>query len=264
MNIPADRRRAALDKNVALIVGASRGIGLACAKVLAGYGARVVLAARSLETARACAEEIVVHGGHADAVSCDATCFADVQSAVDQCVTTHGRLDILVNNAGVIEPIAHLAQTDPAAWSHAVDVNLKGVYHGLRAALPVMLHQGAGTIVTISSGAANNAMEGWSAYCATKAAVKMLTQCAHKDHGDSGVRVMGLSPGTVATDMMATIKQSGVNPVSQLDWSAHIPPEWAGEAVAFLCTPDAAEFAGTDFSIKTDEGRRAVGLPLVT
>ena len=115
--------------------------------------------------------------------------------------------------------------------------------------------------MNISSGAANSALEGWSHYCTTKAAAKKLTECAHKEVGDRGIRVVGLSPGTVATDMMAAIKTSGINPVSQLSWSSHIPPEWAAEAIAYLCGPGGAEFAGTDFSIKTEEGRKLVGLP---
>jgi 3-oxoacyl-[acyl-carrier protein] reductase len=137
---------------------------------------------------------------------------------------------------------------------------VKGVYHGLRAAIPVMLAQGGGIVVNISSGAATSALEGWSHYCATKAAVLMLTRCADKEYGDKGIRVVGLSPGTVATDMQVAIKASGINPVSQLEPSVHISPDWPARAVAWLCTEEAAEFAGTDFSLKTEENRRRVGL----
>ncbi len=168
--------------------------------------------------------------------------------------------DILVNNAGTIDPIAHIADSDPCAWNRAVDVNYRGVYHGLRAAIPVMTKQKAGVIVNISSGAANSALEGWSHYCSTKAAAKKLTECAHKECYPLGIRIVGLSPGTVATEMIEKITASGINPVSKLDPSVHIPPEWAAEAVAFLCTDAGDEFAGTDFSIKTDVGRRRVGL----
>jgi NAD(P)-dependent dehydrogenase (short-subunit alcohol dehydrogenase family) len=88
----------------------------------------------------------------------------------------------------------------------------------------------------------------------------MLTKCADKEYRDSGIRVVGLSPGTVATDMQVVIKASGVNPVSQLDPSVHIAPEWVGEAVAWLCTDAADPYAGADFSLKTEEGRALVGL----
>ena len=250
-----------LKGKVALITGASRGIGLATARELASHGVAVVLAARTEQAIHRHAEALKSQGKPSLAVSCDVTSFADVQKAVERTQEAFGALDILVNNAGVIDPIARLADSDPAAWELAVDVNLKGVYHGLRSAIPVMETQGSGVIVNISSGAANSALEGWSHYCASKAAAKKLTECAHKEVGDRGIRVVGLSPGTVATDMMAKIKDSGVNPVSQLDWSDHIPPQWAAKAVTFLCGPGGAEFAGTDFSIKTEAGRKAVGLP---
>lgn len=249
-----------LNAKTALITGASRGIGAATAKRLAEYGASVVLAARSEAEIGEVASAVRDAGGNAEAVACDVTSYEDVSAAVDRCVAGHGGLDILVNNAGLIDPIARLADSDPAEWGRVADVNYKGVYHGLRAAIPVMEKSGGGTIVNISSGAATSALEGWSHYCSSKAAVLMLTRCADKEYRDSGIRVVGLSPGTVATDMQVSIKSSGINPVSQLDPSAHIPPEWAAEAVAWLCTEAAAPYAGTDFSIKTDEGRALVGL----
>lgn len=249
-----------LSGKTALVTGASRGIGAATARRLAAAGAHVVLAARTAEAIAALAIEISAEGAKADFVVCDVTRYDDVRNAVQHSLNTYGGLDILVNNAGSIDPIARLADSDPALWGAAVDVNVKGVYHGMRAAIPVMEARGGGTIITIGSGAANSTLEGWSHYCATKIAVKKLTECAHKEVGERGIRVVGLSPGTVATDMMAKIRASGLNPVSQLDWSVHIPPQWAAEAVAWLCTPAADPFLGTDFSLKTDEGRRAVGL----
>ena len=160
----------------------------------------------------------------------------------------------------MIDPIARLADSDPAEWDRVVDINLKGVYHGLRAAIPAMLNGGGGTVVNISSGAATGALEGWSHYCATKAAVLSLTRCADKEYRAHGIRVVGLSPGTVATEMQISIKASGINPVSQLDPAVHIPPDWAARAVAWLCTGDAADLSGVDFSLKDEAGRRRVGL----
>jgi 3-oxoacyl-[acyl-carrier protein] reductase len=244
----------------AVVTGASRGIGAATAEELARQGVSVVLAARSRDEIEALAAKIGDAGGKASAVACDVGSYEDVAAAVEHCRAAYGRLDILVNNAGVIEPISRLADSDPAGWGLAVDVNVKGVYHGLRAAIPVMLAQGGGVVVNISSGAATSALEGWSHYCATKAAVLMLTRCADKEYGDKGIRVLGLSPGTVATDMQVAIKASGINPVSQLEPSVHISPDWPARAVAWLCTEEAAEFAGTDFSLKTEENRRRVGL----
>jgi len=244
-----------------IITGASRGIGAAAARHFAALGARVVLAARSTVAIEKIAGEIRAEGGVALAKACDVSAYNDVAALVDVAVTDHGGLDILVNNAGMIEPIAHIGTSDPAAWGTTIDVNLKGVYHGLRAALPAMVAGGGGTIVNISSGAATSALEGWSAYCASKAGALMLTRAADKEYRDKGVTVVGLSPGTVATEMQVVIKASGVNPVSQLDPSVHIPAEWVAKAIAYLAGPDGARHAGADFSLKTEEGRAAVGLP---
>ena len=245
----------------ALVVGASRGIGRATAEVLAGYGAHVVLCARGSEAVTEAADAINTSGGSAEGHACDVTDYVAVKALVDDVVSQRGALDLLVNNAGVIEPLAFLASSDPEEWSLAVDVNVKGVYHAMRAALSHMIAAKGGTVVNISSGAANSALVGWSHYCATKAAAKKLTEVAHKEVSEHGVRVVGLSPGTVATDMMRKIRDSKINVVSNLDWSRHIPPEWAGEGVAFLFGPGGDAYLGGDFSIKTPEGRAAVGLP---
>ncbi len=249
-----------LKGKAAIITGASRGIGAATARELARQGVSVILAARTSSQIEAVAAQIQGSGGAAQAITCDVSRYADVVAVVERCQAAFGRVDILVNNAGVIEPIARFADSDPEQWNRAVDINFKGVYHGLRAVIPVMVAQGAGVIVNISSGAATSALEGWSHYCSTKAAVLSLTRCADKEYREKGIRVVGLSPGTVATDMQVAIKASGINPVSQLDPSAHIPSEWPARAVAWLCTEAAADLAGTDFSIKTEEGRRRAGL----
>ena len=248
-----------LEGKAAVVTGASRGIGAATARELARQGAAVVLAARSADAIERVAAEIRVSGARAEAVACDVSRYEHVAAAVGRCIDRFGRLDILVNNAGVIEPIVHLAGSDPEQWDRVVDINLKGVYHGMRAALPEMMARGSGVIVNISSGAATSALEGWSHYCATKAAVLSLTRCGHEECHGKGVRVVGLSPGTVATQMQVAIKASGVNPVSQLDPSVHVSPDWAARAVAWLCSEEAADLSGTDFSLQSAEGLRRVG-----
>ncbi|WP_412554268.1 SDR family oxidoreductase [Shimia sp. MIT1388] len=252
-----------LTGKTAIITGASRGIGAAAARHLASLGANVVLAARSQSELSELTQSILDDGGAARLQVCDVADPTSVDALIKMATDTFGRLDILVNNAGLIDPITSLADSDPAAWSKVLDVNVKGVYHGLRYALPVMRAQGEGTIINISSGAANSFLEGWSHYCASKAAVVRLTGIAHKENADAGVTVVGLSPGTVATDMMATIRASGINPVSQLSPDAHIPTEWVAQAIAYLCGPNGKTYAGQDFSLKTNEGRAALNLPLV-
>ncbi|PJK27458.1 SDR family NAD(P)-dependent oxidoreductase [Minwuia thermotolerans] len=243
-----------------LITGASRGIGAAAARHFGELGARVTLLARSRRTIQEIADEIVKAGGHAIAVGADVASYADVEAAVAKAVEAHGGLDVLVNNAGLIEPIARLAESDPDEWTKVADVNYKGVYFGLRAALPVMLKSGGGTVVNVSSGAATSALEGWSHYCSSKAAALSLTACAHKEYGAEGIRVLGISPGTVRTDMQVAIKASGINPVSRLDPSVHIPAEWVAKAIAWLCTEASDDWLGRDFPLRSKEGRAAVGL----
>lgn len=249
-----------LQGKAAVVTGASRGIGAATAEELARQGVAVVLCARTQDEIESVAQKIEAAGGKASAITCDVALYADVEKVVAHCKATYGSLDILVNNAGVIDPIARLGESDPDGWDQALDINVKGVYHGLRAALPVMEAQGGGVIVNISSGAATSALEGWSHYCASKAAVLMLTKCVHKEYADKGIRVVGLSPGTVKTYMQVAIKDSGINPVSQLDPSVHIAPEWPAKAVAWLCTREAVEYDGEDFSLRPEENRRKVGL----
>ncbi|SFJ73221.1 SDR family oxidoreductase [Jannaschia pohangensis] len=239
-----------------LITGASRGIGAAAARAFAAQGANLALLARGTAEIADLAGEI---GKSALAIPCDVANWSEMARAVDATVETFGALDVVINNAGVIEPIAGLAESDPAAWTTAIDVNLKGVYHGIRAALPVMLAQGSGTVITISSGAAHRGLAGWSHYCTSKAGAKMLTECLHVEHGDT-LRVMGLSPGTVATQMQREIKASGVGPVAQLDWSDHIPPEWVADTLVWMCGAGADDLLGTEVSLRDEAIRRKVGL----
>lgn len=243
----------------ALITGASRGIGEATARHLAALGANVALAARSDDQVQRIAAEI---GPRAIGFSCDVSDWEQARSAVETTRAAFGRVDILVNNAGLVDPIARIEDSDPLAWGKVVDVNVKGAFHMLRAVLPEMLEQRSGLVVNISSGAATSALEGWSHYCATKAALLSLTRTAHKELASKGLNVIGLSPGTVATDMQRTIRASGINPVSEIDWETHIPADWVAQAIAWLTTGAARIHDGTDFSLKTDEGRAAVGLPV--
>lgn len=240
-----------------IITGASRGIGEAAAHVFAGAGANVVLLARSKGEIGRIAGEI---GDRARAIPCDVANWEDMERAVDAAEDTFGPVEVLINNAGVVEPIAHLATSEPSGWSTAIDVNLKGVYHGMRAVMPGMIDRGSGTILSVSSGAAHGPVEAWSHYCASKAGAAMLTRCADKEARDAGLRIMGLSPGTVATQMQKEIKASGINPVSRLDWSDHIPPEWPAKALLWMCGPEADGHVGEEISLRDEGIRRAVGL----
>jgi len=240
-----------------VITGASRGIGEAAAREFAAGGANVVLLARDRDAIADLAGQI---GSSALAVPCDVSRYWEVEAAMAAAVETFGAVNVLINNAGMIDPMARLEDADPAAWGNLIDVNVKGVMHGIHAALPAMKAAGGGTVINISSGAATNPLEAWSAYCTSKAAVLMLTRCLHQEMGGQGIRSLGLSPGTVATKMQRDIKDSGLGPVAQLDWSAHIPPEWPGKALVWMCGPGADPYLGGDISLREEEIRRAVGL----
>ncbi|WP_299349659.1 SDR family oxidoreductase [uncultured Shimia sp.] len=241
----------------ALITGASRGIGESAARVFAEAGANVVLVARSSDDIERIASEI---GDQAIACTCDISSYESVQSAVTKTVETFGCLDVLINNAGGLEPISHLATSDPEGWGKIIDINLKGVYYGMRAVMPIMQAAGGGSILTISSGAAHGPVEAWSHYCASKAGVNMLTRCVDKEERANGIRAIGLSPGTVATQMQRDIKESGINPVSQLEWSDHIPPEWVAQCLLWMCGPEADDWIGDEISLRDEDIRRKVGL----
>ena len=246
-----------LTGKVVLITGASRGIGAASARAFAAVGAKVALVSRTGKQIEALAADI---GSNALAITCDVALYSDVVAAISETEKAFGPLDVFVGNAGMLDPISHLADADPEAWGKTIDVNLKGVFNGMRAVMPGMIERGGGTIITVSSGAAHGPVEAWSSYCSSKAGAFMLTRCADKEARDKGLRVLGLSPGTVATDMQRDIKASGINPVSQLEWSDHIPPEWPAQALVWMCSPDADEFCGTDVSLREEDIRKRVGL----
>jgi NAD(P)-dependent dehydrogenase (short-subunit alcohol dehydrogenase family) len=240
-----------------MITGASRGIGAEAARVFANAGANVVLLARSQDDIAALAGEI---GERAIAIPCNVARYSDISSAVAIAVQEFGGLDVLINNAGLVDPISHMGDADPDEWGHLIDVNVKGVFNGIHAALPALREGGGGSVLTISSGAAHNAIEAWSAYCASKAAVNMINRSLHLEEAANGIRAIGLSPGTVATEMQRKIKASGINPVSQLDWDVHIPADWPAKCLLWMCSAEADTYCGAEISLREDAIRRAVGL----
>ena len=242
---------------VVVITGASRGIGAAAAQVFAQAGAKVAMLARSGDAVRVTAARL---GANAMALPCDVADTGAVAGAIDAVMKHWGRVDVLINNAGAIAPIARIADANAEDWGRAVDINMKGVFYGMRSVIPIMRAQRGGTILTVSSGAAHTPLEGWSAYCASKAGAAMLTRAAHLEEAAYGLRIMGLSPGTVATDMQVAIKASGVNPVSQLDPSVHIPADWPARALLWMCSDAADAWLGQEISLRDEGVRRAVGL----
>ncbi|RUT30083.1 SDR family oxidoreductase [Arsenicitalea aurantiaca] len=233
-----------------LVVGASRGIGRAIAHATSRKGFGVGVLCRKPADADAVAAEIAEAGGRALPLVADVTDYPAMARATAMLADWGNGLSGLVNNAGVIEPIARLGDTDPGRWAQAIEINLVGAYNGIRAALPLMA--GGGTIVNISSGAAGNPLEGWSAYCTAKAGLAMLTRALHHEYGASGLCAYGFRPGVVDTGMQAEIRQSGINPVSQLPRDALLAPEIPAEAVAWLLANRPEDLSGSEIDIRDD------------
>ena len=171
-----------------------------------------------------------------------------------------GTPTILVNNAGRIAPIGKFGEVAVEDWAAVIHVNLIGAVRMAHAVLPAMLAAGRGMIVNVSSGAGRRAMEGWSAYCASKAGLNMLTQSLALEYGGAGLRVFSLAPGIVDTDMQTAIRESGIGPIAKLPRAMLAGPEDPAAAIAFLCSPEGQPFAGEVLDIRDSKFRAAAGL----
>jgi NADP-dependent 3-hydroxy acid dehydrogenase YdfG len=186
---------------IVAVTGASSGIGEATARHLASLGAPVVLGARRTERLEKLVAEIEAAGGTATAARVDVTEPGDLQALVDLAVERFGRLDVLVGNAGVTR-IGPLAELDVAGWSAMVDVNLKGVLHGIAAALPVFRRQGSGHLVTVVSTSGLKIVPTQAVYAGTKNAVRTLLEALRQESTDGTLRTTSISPGYVRTELI--------------------------------------------------------------
>jgi len=245
---------------IAIVTGAGRGIGAATALALARAGASVAVTARRVDEAAAVAGRIAAVNGRAIAVACDVGEATSVDAAVRETERRLGTPTILVNNAGRIAPIGKFAEVAVEDWAAVVHVNLIGAVRMAHAVLPAMLAAGRGTIVNVSSGAGRRAMEGWSAYCASKAGLNLLTQSLALEYGGAGLRAFSLAPGIVDTDMQGAIRASGIGPIARLPRGLLASPEDPAKAIVFLCSPDGRAFAGEVLDIRDAEFRAAAGL----
>lgn len=246
-----------LSGKTVLITGASRGIGEAAAKTFVEAGAKVMLTARNADKLENIKRNL---GDCSEYFAGDISDPNIVSELVDFCCAHFGTIDILINNAGTIQPIGLIHEIKPEDWSSVIDTNLKSIFYTTNAVLPEMVKNGDGTILNVSSGAAHNPLTAWSHYCASKAGAAMLTQCLHTEYFEHGIRAIGLSPGTVATQMQLEIKESGINQVSALDWSAHIPADWPAKALLWMCSSEADKFVGKEISLRDEVIRRKVNL----
>ncbi|MBT6274837.1 MAG: SDR family oxidoreductase [Chromatiales bacterium] len=235
--------------NAALVTGASRGIGMAVARLLAANGAAVIINARNKTACDDLAAEINASGGRAMSAPCDVGDMDALVAGVQAGEAKFGPVDILINNAGVVEPIARIEALDVADFATAIAINLTGALNAIKAVLPSMKAAGGGTVVNVSSGAAHRPLEGWGTYCTSKAGMRMLGLALALEEGANGIRVFNFKPGTVDTEMQVTIRASGVNQISQMTRDQHRPPRVPAQAIGYLCTSNADDLIGTDIDI---------------
>jgi len=195
-----------LQGQVAIVTGASRGIGAAAARRLATAGAAVVLTARDEDALATVTEDIQRAGGNAHFVAADLADPDQIDPLIEGTLDHFKRVDILVNNAGMIWPLEETADADMDEWAYSVQVNLVGPFFMTRTVLPLMLHQNYGRILNVSSGAAARPIPGWGAYCAAKAGLDMFTEVVALEVAKSNITVNALYPGLVDTEMQAAIR----------------------------------------------------------
>ncbi len=237
--------RKKLQGQVAIISGASRGIGAAVARLLAEAGAAVVLTARSAEQVEAVAQAVRSRGGRAIAAPGDVSDAGVMEEVVEAALSQYERVDILVNGAGVIWPLDEAMEADPDEWAYNIYVNLIAPFGLAHNVLPIMAEQGHGRILNLTSDAATRPITGMSAYCAAQAGLEMWTRVMAQEMGGSGVCINCLNPGPVDTELQGDIRSVDTSE-SKLDFDAWrqmhergelMSPEQAARLVYWLAGP---------------------------
>ncbi len=222
-----------IKNKVVVITGASSGLGEATARHLAAEGASVVLGARRADRIHALVEELTAAGHKAKAVATDVTDRDQVKDLVQAAVDTFGRIDVMLNNAGLM-PLAPLERLKVDEWDRMIDVNLKGVLYGIAAALPHMQAQKSGHIINVSSVYGHVVDPGATVYCATKHAVRALSEGLRKEVKPYNIRTTVISPGAVSTELLEHISEKDIQQGTR-DFVSKIAvgPDTFARAVAF-------------------------------
>lgn len=237
----SDGARAALEGRVAIVTGASSGIGEAAAETLARAGARVAVAARRRERLEALCDRIGEAGGEALAVPTDVAEREQVEALAQRVVDAWGRIDVLVNNAGLM-PLSPIREGRVDDWDRMIDVNVKGVLYGIAAVLPVMLEQGSGHVVNVGSVAGRRPFPGGTVYAATKFAVRAVTAGMQLELSASeGIRVTDVQPGVVDTELPDHIPSDEMREGFEGRWDdrRRLEPDDVARAILYaVTTPD--------------------------
>ena len=245
---------------VALITGATSGIGKAAALAFAEKGANIVITGRREDKGREVVDMITSKGVDARFFRCDASVEADCKTMVDSTMEAFGRLDFAFNNAGLEGMIGPIIEQTDENFHKVMDINVLGVMNSMKYEIPAMMKNGGGSIVNTASVASMIGMPGMSVYCASKYAVIGLTKCAAVEFGQHGVRVNAVSPAAIKTEMYDRF--TGGTPEAEEQFKSMHPIGRVGEAteianpVAFLCS-DAASFI-TGANIPVDGAFTAV------
>lgn len=241
-----------LDGKIALVTGASRGIGAAAAGILAAHGAHVILSSRKEGACEEVAEAIRAKGGKASALACHIGEMDDITAAFEAIEKAHGRLDILINNAATNPYFGPIVDTDLGAFQKTVDVNIRGYFFMCALGAKLMAKNGGGSIINVASvnGAIPAAMQG--IYSITKAAVLSMTRAFAKECAPQGVRVNAILPGATDTKFAAALVQ---NPAILKMALQHIPmnrvaqPEEIVGAILYLASPAASYTTGAEINV---------------
>jgi NAD(P)-dependent dehydrogenase (short-subunit alcohol dehydrogenase family) len=239
-----------LEGKSAVVTGAARGIGQATALALADEGARVVLADVLDDEGQRATDAIVASGAEAVYLHTDVTSSSDVEAAVGAAVERWGRLDVMVNDAAVAigGSAGDMSEDDVR---RVLDVNLLGVWRGMRFAIPVMLEQGGGSIVNLSSVQGHVGFVGWAAYAASKGGIDALTRQAAVEYASRGIRINSVIPGTIRTEMNEKILEESPDADGLMrTWTSMHPMGRIGEAgevasaIVFLASDESSFITG--------------------
>ncbi len=239
-----------LENKVAIITGAGSGIGKAAALLLAADGARVVVADISEKGGQEVVEAIKKSGGEAFFIKADSSLAKDNEALVAQTLEKYGSLDIAVNNAGIGGPLGATGDYPLDGWQKVIDINLSGVFYGLRYQIPAMLQKGGGAIVNVASILGHAGTRQSPAYVAAKHGVVGLTKAAALEYADKGIRVNSIGPGYIQTPLLDSLDAPtmkalvGLHPVGRLGKAEEV-----AELILWLASPKASFVTGSYYPV---------------